>query len=227
MRGRCGGLLGVASILVTLGTLSGCNGCREETVTLRLAAPYNGYFNARPAQTYNPMQPAVAARSNNGLTDSYQGAAVARENYPEPLSYNCTQYQAESRRLDYASALYGYHFTFSVVQYRDGPMLVVDDYSRDNNGSTRFRYHFNTGESEPIEHRDPTQLLVTSGLRAEVSELPMLTVGGRSYAPVWRLRNPYQQQYGRPTAATMLYLSPEYGLIRFEQRDGTVWDLTP
>lgn len=202
-----------------------CNRCREETVSLSLAAPYNQYFSARPAQTYNSPPPVVAARSNNGLTDSFQGAAVSGGNYPEPLSYNCTQYQAENRSLDYTSTLYGYNFKFSVLQYRDGPLLVVDDYSRSILGLSRLRYHFGTGEAEPIEIRDALQGLVANELRGQVSELPTLTVGSRTYVRVWRVTNTYLKQNGPAAAATVFYLSPEHGLVRFEQRDGTVWDL--
>lgn len=214
-----------ALLLLAGSTLGSCNRCKEETVSLRLEAPYDQYFDAQPAQTFSMSQPAVAARSNNGLTDSFQGAAVSGGTYPEPLSYNCTQYQAEHRSLDYASTLYGYNFKISVLQYRDGPLLVVDDYSRLNSGSARLRYHFSTGEAEPIEYRDATQGLVPDELRPTVSELPTLTVGSRTYAPVWRLTNPYLAQHGSATAATVFYLSPAHGLVRFEQRDGTVWDL--
>ncbi|UOQ74388.1 hypothetical protein [Hymenobacter cellulosilyticus] len=194
-------------------------------MNLRLDAPYDHYFDARPEQTFSTPPLVVVARSNNGLTDSFQGAAVRGGNYPEPLSYNCTQYQAQNRSLNYASTLYGYTFKFSVLQYRDGPLLVIDDYSRLNGSATRLRFHFATGEAEPIEYRDATQGLVANGPRATVSELPTLTVGSRTYNSVWRLTNTYLAQYGPATAATVFYLSPTHGLVRFEQRDGTVWDL--
>lgn len=211
-------------LLAGSSALGSCNRCREETVSLSLEAPYNQYFSARPAQMYNVTPPVVAARSNNGLTDSFQGAAVSGGNYLEPLSYNCTQYQAENRSLTYSSTLYGFYFKFSVLQYRDGPLLIVDDYQRPTLGSSRLRYHFSTREAEPIEYREDTQPLVT-GPRPEVTQLPTLTVGSRTYARVWRVTNTYLVQSGPATAATVFYLSPEDGLVRFEQRDGTIWDL--
>jgi hypothetical protein len=216
-----GGLLLVAG-------LSGCGSrCLEQYQNLPLAAPYNAYFQQRPTLTSYYASP-LTARSSTGLTDSYPGVGLlvdAYENQPE--SYGCLSFRSQSRTLSYGASLYGYALRFNVIQYPEGPRLFVMDQSRDNPGSTRFHYRFDTGEASEIEYRDPTSGYVTTGLRPEVRELPTLTVGGRSYAPVWRLTNPYLAQQGRATAATVLYLSPEYGLVRFEQRDGTVWDLTP
>jgi hypothetical protein len=189
-----------ALLLLASSVFGSCNHCKEETVNLRLEAPYNQYFNARPVQTFTVPQPVVTASSSNGLTESFQGAAVSGGDYPEPLSYNCTQYQAENRSLDYTSTLYGYNFRFSVLQYRNGPLLVMDDHSRSNVSFMRLRYHFTTGEAEPIEYRDAAHLLITDGRRAEVSELPTLTVGTRTYTRVWRLTNTFLVQQGSPTA---------------------------
>ncbi|RTQ53712.1 hypothetical protein EJV47_02965 [Hymenobacter gummosus] len=216
--------------LAAAAALSGCGSrCIEEYKELRLEAPYNAYFQGRPAQASYYSTPAIPARSSTGLTDSYPGVGVniggGYDDQPE--GYNCLSFRSQSRGLDYGASLYGYSLKFNVVQYPDGPRLFVKDFSRDNPGGTRFHYRFRTGEVSEIEFRDPSSGYVKSGLRPEVRELTALTVGGRTYAPVWRLTNPYLAGQGRATAATVLYFSPEFGLVRFEQRDGTVWDLTP
>ena len=42
---------------------------------------------------------------------------------------------------------------------------------------------------------------------------------------MWRIINPLKAAQGKSTAATVFYIDRDYGLIRFEQRDGTSWVL--
>ncbi|RTQ53710.1 hypothetical protein EJV47_02955 [Hymenobacter gummosus] len=208
-------------LLLLVAAGPGCRHCREETVTPNLAPPYDGWFRGRAGSA----NPTVAATTAAGLTDSYPNTTTVGGTYPDPLSYNCTQYHSESRNLNYAAALYGYSFRISVVQYHEGPLLLVSDYSRGNPATTWLRYHLSTGKAEPIRYSNMPAGVVPDSLKPDVRQLPSLTVNGYTYAPVWRLTNPYLASRGAPSSAAVLYLSPEYGLVRFEQRDGTVWNL--
>ena len=222
----------VAGVLAATGlAVAGCEPrCESIEITVALQAPYTQFFNGLPACGSFPQR-LVAATSSTGLTDSFSGSCQNGGNdyaYVYPDDKPCTVVRAERRRTAALSSLYGFNFGVEVEQRPDGPMLMLSDQATGSGAlHSRLTYHFVTGVAtgsytDPVSHNP-----VPSGQPPVVTELPNFQAGGRTYPQVWRVTNPLHASRSRATAVTVLYIASDYGLVRFEQRDGTVWTLTP
>ncbi|MCC3155878.1 hypothetical protein LJ737_01425 [Hymenobacter sp. 15J16-1T3B] len=207
------------------------SGCDEDYVELSLPASYTDYFaqfpgSPSPAGAGRP----VDARSSTGLTDRYANVFVTPYGFPTPESYNCTIYRSEGRSLFYNPSLYPRYFRLSIAQYPSGPTLVVEEQFGGSATPSASEVYYPLTGTEPgrVRYTEPGQYTRTTYAEPPaVQTLPALTVAGRTYREVLRLTNPYAAQHGPATAAGVYYIDRGYGLVRFEQRDGTVWDLTP
>ena len=206
--------------------LAGCEPkCEPVEKILALPAPYSQFFNGLPA-CGSISQRLVAASSSTGLTDNFTGGCIndaSSYSYTEP----CALVRAEQRRTYAVSSLYGFNFGVRVEQYPNGPLLLLSDQTSGTGAlHAELTYHFATGVATG-SYRDPaSNNPVPFGQPPVVTELTNFLAGGRTYPQVWRVTNPLNASRSRTTAAAVLYVARDYGLIRFEQRDGTVWTLT-
>lgn len=207
------------------------NGCGERCVSrqliIALPAPYNQFFGQLALCGFSSPKP-FAARSSTGLTDSFTGSCLSSSQDYTSTSYSgCETILTERRSAyDYAS-LYGFSFNTIVTIDATGPLLRLVDLST-NSGtpSTEITYHFQSRQAT-VSSRDASYTSVVFAQPPVVTELPNFASGGRSYAQVWRITNPLKATQGRATAVAVLYVDRDYGLIQFEQRDGTSWTLLP
>ncbi|RAK64686.1 hypothetical protein [Hymenobacter edaphi] len=218
------GSLGLLLTLSLSALRCGRDDCNDVQI-LQLAAPYTSYFGRFQSARVVP------ASSSSGLTDSYTDVYVATYGaaFPMPEPRGCTSYQSLGRSLRYRPSLYHRSFVVSVAQYPNGPMLIVEEQlSPGANSTSELYYRLAEQRPDPVQYYDPaTQRTEQYADLPDAQTLLSLTVAGRSYQQVLRLTNPYAARNGAASAAVVYYVSPEYGLLRFEQRDGTVWDLTP
>ena len=216
-----GGLL--ASLAAAALLLAGCG---EECVPVRrnapLPAPYNQFFG-RVLPCYTTIPPPVPASSSSGLTDSFIGSCMsAGVNHSDS---GCETTVAERRSVYNQASLYGFSFTTELEQTPTGPRLLLRDQSA-NSGTptTELTYHFESRQAAGSS-RGADYLTVGFAQPPVVTELTNFASGGRTYAQVWRITNPLKAAQGKPAAVTVFYIDRDYGLIRFEQRDGTSWML--
>lgn len=206
-------------------------GCETECVprqrVLTLAAPYNQFFSRVPACTFTTAA-AVAASSSTGLTDSFSGCLNISQSYLEASTSACETVSGELRGTSAYASLYGYSFTAQVEQLPDGPQLLVRDQSSASGAPyATLTYRFGAGQAQATYLDVRTNTTVSFAQVPAVTELINFTSGGRTYAQVWRITNPLNAAQGWALSATVFYIDRDYGLIRFDQRDGTVWVLMP
>jgi hypothetical protein len=218
-RGLLASLLGTASLLAA---------CERECIpvqrTTPLPAPYNEFFS-RLATCGFPAPPPVPASSSTGLTDSFTGSCVSAELSYSATNSGCVTTLFERRRLFNQASLYGFSFSTQIEQTLFGPQLVLRDQSSNNNtSSTELTYYFQGGQTT-LKGYDTSFSPIVFGQLPVVTELTNFASGSRTYAQVWRITNPLNAAQGRATAATAYYIDRDYGLIRFDQRDGTSWVL--
>lgn len=213
-------------VLAATGLLAGCETeCVPRQRRLLLDAPYNLFFSRVTACTFTTAA-SVAASSSTGLTDSYSGCLNLGQSYLEASTTPCETVSGERRSTYAYASLYGYSFTAQVEQLPDGPQLLVRDQSPTSGAPyATLTYRFGTGQAQAtyLDVRSNTTVPFTPA--PAVMELRNFQSGTRTYAQVWRITNPLNAAQGRATAATVFYIDRDYGLIRFEQRDGTSWTL--
>lgn len=220
------GLL-LASMAVAAMLLAGAS-CQKECIptqrTTPLSAPYNQFFSRLPTCGF-PAPAPVLASSSTGLTDSFTGNCVATDRGFSESSSGCVT-QLNERRSSYQHAsLYGFSLSTQIEQMPAGPQLKVRDQSANSGiASTEVTYDFQSGQTG-LKSYDTSFSPSVFGQVPVVTELTNFASGGRTYAQVWRITNPLNAARGRATAATVFYIDRDYGLIRFEQRDGTAWAL--
>lgn len=221
-------LLVAAALLGGAFALTSCpQGCREEIIGLELTEPYTAYFNqlTYPSGSFNDGR-VVLARSSTGLTDSYLNVeATTGGMMAQPEARQCAYYFSTGRTVLYSPSLYRHHFRLSVAQYPDGPVLIVEEPDTDESA-----LYYSLTEERPEQVRYYS--LINYGFQRydvlpEAETLPTLLVDGHTYTNVLRLTNPYAAEHGSPNSATVYYIDRGYGLLRFQQRDGTIWNLTP
>jgi hypothetical protein len=132
----------------------------------------------------------------------------------------------------YNPSVYRRGFVVTVAQYPAGPVLIVQEQARTptpTGADSEVTAYLDVQQPGRVRYYDyaANQGYQTFDTPPELQTLPTLTVGGRSYQNVLRLSNPYAAQRGSAGSITAYYVHPELGLLRFEQRDGTQWDLTP
>ncbi|MFD2717158.1 hypothetical protein ACFST9_00425 [Hymenobacter monticola] len=215
-----------AVALAATGLLAGCETeCVPRQRVLALEAPYNQFFNRAPACTYTTAPP-VAASSSTGLTDSFSGCLNVSQSYLEASTSACETVSGELRSTYAFASLYGYSFVAQVEQLPDGPQLLVRDQSPGTGVPyATLTYRFATGQAQATYLDASANITVPFAQAPAVTELRNFQSGTRTYAQVWRITNPLNAAQGRVTAATVFYIDRDYGLIRFEQRDGTSWTL--
>lgn len=215
-----------ATALAATGLLAGCETeCVPRQRVLALDAPYNQFFSRAPACTFTTA-PSVAASSSTGLTDSFSGCLNIGQNYLEASTTSCETVSGERRSIYAFASLYGYSFTAQVAQLPDGPELQLRDQSAASGAPyATLTYRFADGQAQATYLDVRTNTTVPFAQPPVVTELTNFASGTRTYAQVWRITNPLNAAQGRATAATVFYLDRDYGLIRFEQRDGTIWSL--
>ena len=219
--------LGRAAALAAALLLSGCEPeCNAPTTrTVPLTAPYDRFFNQLPA-CYSATPAPIAASSSTGLTDSYSGCLSQYTEFSTNSRVPCENLGTQGLRTNNFASLYGYNLTIEVEQTADGPQLRVRDQSTSSVGtSQKLTYAFATNRAE-LTYRATFSSDIQPFVPAPtVTELANFRSGGRTFAQVWRITNPLNAAQGRAPAATVLFVERDYGLIRFEQRDGTVWTL--
>lgn len=219
--------LGRAAALAAALLLSGCEPeCNAPTTrTVPLTAPYDRFFNQLPA-CYSATPAPIAASSSTGLTDSYSGCLSQYTEFSTNSRVPCENLGTQGLRTNNFASLYGFSFTIEIQQDPDGPRLRVRDQSTSSVASLqKLTYVFATNQAE-LTYYDATSGTTRPFSPAPtVSELTNFRSGSRTYAQVWRVINPLNATQGRAPAATVLFVDRDYGLIRFEQRDGTVWTL--
>ncbi|MDQ2771848.1 MAG: hypothetical protein M3Y54_15270 [Bacteroidota bacterium] len=207
--------------------LAGCGErCVSRQRTIALPAPYNQFFGQLAPCGYTTTAP-FAARSSTGLTDSFTGSCLSTTPSYGSSNTGCETLLIECRSTyDYAS-LYGFSFSVEVSLDDAGSLLRLVDLST-NSGTptTELTYHFQSRQAT-VTSRDASYTTVVFPQPPVVTELTNYASGGRSYAQVWRITNPQKAVQGRATAVAVLYVDRDYGLIGFEQRDGTSWTLLP
>jgi len=203
-------------------------GCGKQCVPVQrnapLPAPYNQFFS-RLAPCSSLPPPPVPARSSTGLTDSFTGSCVsAGPSYIE-TNDGCETTLSERRSLYNDASLYGFRFWTQIEQMPDGPRLLLRDLSANSGtSSTELTYYFQTRQAA-LKSYDTSFNPAVFGQLPVVTELTNFASGSRTYAQVWRITHPLNAAQGRATAATVLYIDRDYGLIQFDQRDGTSWVL--
>ncbi|MDB5235193.1 MAG: hypothetical protein JWR44_2186 [Hymenobacter sp.] len=220
---------GRAAALAATALMTGCEEphCVHSERTLMLPAPYDQFFGRLKPCGSTPPSPMVAS-SSNGLTDSFIGSCVSTYRNDSELTTSCETVRTEQRiTYDYAS-LYGFSFVTQVEQFPDGPRLLLRDQSPTSGApNTELTYQFTSGLAR-VSYRDAaTNTTIIFASPPTVTELTNFQSGGRTYVQVWRITNPLNAAQGRATAATVYYIDRDYGLVRFDQRDGTSWVLMP
>lgn len=220
----------VAGVLAATGlALGGCEPrCQSIERTVPLQAPYTQFFNGLPACGSFPQR-LVAASSSTGLTDSFIGSCQKGNDYSYvyPDDKPCDVVRAERRSITALSSLYGFNFGVEVEQRPDGPVLLLNDQSTGTGAlHSKLTYHFGTGLAtgsyiDPAASYTP----VPFGQPPVVTELTNFQAGSRTYPQVWRVTNPLNASRSRETAVAVYYVARDYGLVRFDQRDGAVWTL--
>jgi hypothetical protein len=207
--------------------------CRKDCwhqTQLELEAPYTTYFDQLTRAGSSSDGRVVTARSSTGLTDSYLNVQVRQEGFT-PEQRGCEAYLSSGRSVYYNPSLYRRSFRVSVVPYPDAPRLIVQEQFGSLTGQTadsEIFYDLSNQLPNYVRYYDPAKYSYQYyDVPPQVQSLPTLTVGGRTYTDVLRLTNPYAVQRGNATTGVVYYITRDYGLVRFEQRDGTVWDLTP
>ena len=213
--------------------LAGCREkpeCQPSTRTSPLPAPYDQFFGRLPVCAATPSSKVVAANSSTGLTDSFIGSCVDGINpytFDESASSPCETVRYERRSVYAYASLYRFYFITAVEQRAEGPVLLLRDQTP-NTGApvSDLTFAFATGVAE-VRYRDATtNTSVPFDQAPVVTALSNFQSGGRTYPQVWRISHPLNAAQGRATAIAVFFIDRDYGLIRFDQRDGTSWTLT-
>jgi hypothetical protein len=121
--------------------------------------------------------------------------------------------QGDDIRLQYESSLYANQFQVAIYQDVDTTRLTIQDghsifelNMKDTSGSTYWMY---TGKRDA----------------AGMEILPSLQVGSLSYSPVYKISSPIAVKKGEPNDITTYYYHAQYGIIRFDQKDSTKWEM--
>ena len=214
--------------LALLALLTACErDCETSQRMAPLQAPYDQFFSQLPECKYGTPLPPTNARSSNGLTDSY--TSLCMEPYTNyGVDFNsCERVGSERRSERLSAALYGFRFRVEIEQYPRGAHLWLFDESRGAVATPmRIDYFFPTGEAYLHSGPGASDVNPYFSPAPVVTELTNFQAANRTYAQVWRITNPQHTAQGGPTAVTAYFVDRDYGLIRFEQRDGTVWDLS-
>lgn len=205
-------------------------GCEEECVEsqhrLPMAAPYSQFFG-RLASCTHTSPPPVATSSSTGLTDSFTGSCVTADQSYRNIIGGCETTLADRRSSSTQASLYGFNFHIEIEQTEAGPQLLLRDASANSGtATTEITYRFQSQQAAGSTQNANSQA-TNFTTPPVVTELTNYASGGRTYAQVWRITNPLKAAVGKSIAVTAVYIDRDYGLIRFEQRDGTVWTLTP
>lgn len=218
----------LAGWAATAALLAGCGErCVPVQRTASLPAPYSQFFGRLSPCTYTTPPP-VPASSSSGLTDSFTGSCVSAGLNSGVASTDCETTLAERRSVYNYASLYGFSFFTVVEQTPAGPRLLLRDQTATSGAPlSELTYSFATGLAEVSYRNTATNTSVQFGQAPVATVLTNFQSGGRTYPQVWRITNPLNAAQGRATAAVVLFIDRDYGLIRFDQRDGTSWTLTP
>jgi hypothetical protein len=199
--------------------------CDPQHLNLDLAGPYNGWFDNLPStDNYS-----INILSSDSLTDAFQFEKYVGycDEYPfnDFMHYDdpCIYYQFGNIQLSYFSSIYRFSARVMVLQMDDGPHLRIED-----NSSSKYAYIFmdyNIITDTPnniIYSIDGKQ---TSPYKISVEIVPTVISNNFEFHNVYKITDNLTLNEGNNFDITVFYIDTTDGLIKFEQKCGTIWDI--
>lgn len=183
--------------------------------------PYKDWFKRITARYYKTS-------SNTGLNEflECQGRYVGYD-YIRSKEECDGAYNGQLIEVTYRSDLYGHFIWVGIIQQKEGTIFQI--YHVTGTGyywSSQFilRYNLTLKEEQPVMiikgSEDSTDYTV------EVKLLDSLMVNGIKYKNVYRFTNTYNRDSISNNAELVdIYVDTDYGLIRYDQKDSTQWEI--
>jgi hypothetical protein len=202
----------------------GCSidhGCKQEFKNLDFdPSLLNCFANC----SYGDYKPAKSAK---GLSDSFNESKYEdwTNSYVKPAE-PCTTYSSRERTVFYNSSLYGFNFSFKIIQEPDNPYLICQ--IEDPNfygGFMKMRSNLTTGQTYPItvpkvQSNEDSATAYLSGFTV----LDSLVLPQKTYYQVYKLTNELAKAHAPHFSVIDFYLDKTDGLIQFVQKNGDVWN---
>jgi hypothetical protein len=203
---------GAVRFMLVAGICAAMLGCRKKEpcprVTHRLAYPYGACEDRLCKGQENPTT--VTVKSNTGLTDTMSVIGL-KSTFDLTNDHNCGPL-GENITLSYEASHFGNQLRLFMNQLADRTTLDF----RNENFTALLNMADSTvrclGGPQPAEDSSKLEILTS------------LSVGRLSYSPVYKVTNTLVVKRGELSDIETYYYHAQYGIIRFEQKDGTQWD---
>ena len=201
--------------------------CIKETVKVDLKNPYNSWFSEFSLEFNHDAY--FNIQSNTGLTDAihYEKSTgyIPDFNVDEIYTDNepCINYKFENIRLGYYSSFFNYQLSVRLIQVNDDVFINVND-----NGSTKYGYIF---MNYNITKNAGNKIVYFEGGKkisdyiVEVETESVVLSNNIEYYDVLKITNNLTLNEGNNFDITTIYIDSSFGIIKFVQKSGDIWDV--
>ncbi len=201
--------------------------CEHQNVQLNLESPYNNWYSNLSSNNVDGNYFSII--SNSGLTDAFRyekHSGYISDFHVRDFFQNddpCTTWEFAYIYLTYYSNIYKFLIDLRVLQMNDGVHLQINDY-----GSPKYGYIFmdynitNNTESNIIYSENGKE---TSTYKISVDIINEITSNNITYYNVYKITNNLSLNEGSSFDITIIYIDKDNGMIKFEQKNGTIWDI--
>jgi hypothetical protein len=196
-----------------------------ERLKIEIENPYNTWFN-NVNQNYQNLTDIV---SINGLSDAFRNdfsRGYTEDFYIPELYFDdepCIFYSFGSTYVSYHSTLYGFSLKFRLIQVKDELYLRVYDNNNSLYNSIRMDYNINKDVADFIIY-DNNEENITE-YKADFDIVDRIVSNNVEYTDVIKITNNLLINKGKGFDITIIYLDKLFGLIKFEQKSGDIWDV--
>lgn len=200
--------------------------CVNTRDTLALQNPYCDWFTEISADYYEDQ--IVQFHSNNGLSESmdvlkydalYSEYIIRNELHGEDID-PCVDHQLGSYLVTCSSSMYHFSFDYKLYPYSDGVHICVRDFGSSEFGFVIYDYNLTTNEGSRIVYFRNSNSLSELKPTCEILEL---NISGQDYN-VCKITNTLAVDEGADVDIVAIYLNPDKGVIRFDQKNGVYWE---